>query len=103
VYIRDLLQEQMQTLPRHARRGGLSAYRGRGELDYYDPDGQSLLLRYTTITAVGKVYIRGAIKIESVAKSAFYPDAPVTVRPFIAGDLGTVARAPSDRVTETMA
>ncbi len=57
------------------------------ELDADDPDGQSLLLRYPTVTAVGNDYIRRTIKIESGAKSALDPHAPLTLRPFIADDL----------------
>lgn len=66
---------------------GLPANSGRVVLDTDDPDGQSLLLWYPTVTASGNDYIRRAIKIESGAKSALDPHAPVTVRPFVADDL----------------
>ena len=45
------------------------------------------MLWYPTVTAVGNDYIRRTIKIESGAKSALDPHAPLTVRPFIADDL----------------
>lgn len=87
-YISGPLQEQMQTLLRRALEAAkLPASSGRVELDADDPDGQSLLLWYPTVTAAGNDYIRRAIKIESGAKSALDPHSPVTVRPFVADDL----------------
>lgn len=89
-YIRGPLLEQIETLLRQAvGAAGLPADRGRVELDADDPDGQSLLLWYPTAAAAGNDYIRRAIKIESGAKSALDPHAPVTVRPFIADDLAS--------------
>jgi hypothetical protein len=46
-----------------------------------------LLLWYPTVTTDGNAYIRRAIKIESGAKSALDPHAPVVVKPYIADDL----------------
>jgi hypothetical protein len=87
-YIRGPLREQMEAILRRALDAArLPADRGRVELDADDPDGQSLLLWYPTVTAAGNEYIRRAIKIESGAKSALDPHAPVTVRPFVADDL----------------
>ena len=67
----------------------LPADRGRVELDADDPDGQSLfpLGIPSAGSPPGNDYIRRAIKIESGAKSALDPHAPVTLRPFIADDL----------------
>ena len=75
-----LLQQTLKT-------ANLNPNRARVELDTDDPDGQSLLLWYPTATAEGNAYIRRAIKIESGAKSALDPHAPVVVKPYIAGDL----------------
>jgi len=87
-YIRGPLQQQMDTLLRRALDAArLPADRGRVELDADDADGQSLLLWYPTVAAAGNDYIRRAIKIESGAKSALDPHAPVTVRPLVADDL----------------
>lgn len=87
-YIRGSLQQQMDTLLQRALNAAkLPANRGRVELDADDPDGQSLLLWYPSVTAAGSDYIRRAIKIESGAKSALDPHAPVTVRPFVADDV----------------
>jgi hypothetical protein len=87
-YIRGPLREQMEEILRRTLdAAGLPADRGRMEPDPDDADGQSLLLWYPTVTAAGNNYIRRAIKIESGAKSALDPHAPVTVRPFVADDL----------------
>jgi Nucleotidyl transferase AbiEii toxin, Type IV TA system len=87
-YIRGPLLAQIETLLRQTlTAAGLPTDRKRVELDADDPDGQSLLLRYPTVTAVGNDYIRRTIKIESGAKSALDPHAPLTLRPFIADDL----------------
>lgn len=87
-YIRGPLRNQMEAILRRTLdAAGLPAGRGRVEPDPDDPDGQSLLLWYPTVTAAGNNYIRRAIKIESGAKSALDPHAPVAVRPFVADDL----------------
>ncbi|HMF64462.1 MAG TPA: nucleotidyl transferase AbiEii/AbiGii toxin family protein [Edaphobacter sp.] len=89
-YIRGPLKERIESLLRQAlATAGISADRARVELDTDDPDGQSLLLWYPTVTVGGNAYIRRAIKIESGAKSALDPHAPVVVRPFIADDLAS--------------
>jgi hypothetical protein len=46
-----------------------------------------LLLWYPSATVEGNEYIRRAIKIESGAKSALDPHAPVVVKPYISDDL----------------
>lgn len=87
-YIRGPLREQMETLLRQALvAADQPTDRTRVELDADDPDGQSLLVWYPTITANENDYIRRAVKIEAGAKSALDPHAPVSVRPFIADDL----------------
>jgi hypothetical protein len=89
-YIRGPMLAQIESLLRNAlASAGLSTDRRRVEVDTDDPDGQSLLLRYPTVTAVGNDYVRRTIKIESGAKSALDPHAPLTLRPFIADDLAS--------------
>jgi Nucleotidyl transferase AbiEii toxin, Type IV TA system len=87
-YIRGRAFEQLsELLERVLKAANLSADRARVEPDPGDPDRQSLLLWYPTVTAEGNTYIRRAIKIESGAKSALDPHAPVVVKPYIADDL----------------
>lgn len=87
-YINGQLLEQLQLLLSQALEAAkLPPDRARLEADSEDADGQSLLLRYPTVTAAGNTYIRRTIKIESGAKSALDPHAPAAVEPYIAGDL----------------
>jgi hypothetical protein len=61
--------------------------------DDQDPDGQSLLFLYPSVTSGHEEYIRRAIKIESGAKSALDPHEPVTISPYVADDLPTLSLA----------
>ena len=87
-YIQGPMLERLSALLRQTLQSAkIKADRGRVEADPDDPDGQSLLLWYPTVTTEGNAYIRRAIKIESGAKSALDPHAPVVVKPYIADDL----------------
>ncbi|MGB8521863.1 MAG: nucleotidyl transferase AbiEii/AbiGii toxin family protein [Candidatus Acidiferrales bacterium] len=87
-YIQGPMLEQLSVLLRQTlQTANLNADPARVEADPDDPDRQSLLLWYPTTTAGGNEYVRRAIKIESGAKSALDPHAPVVVRPSIADDL----------------
>jgi hypothetical protein len=87
-YIQGPMLEQLGVLLQQTlQAANLNANRARVEPDPADPDGQSLLLWYPTATAEGNAYIRRAIKIESGAKSALEPHAPVVVKPYIADNL----------------
>ena len=87
-YIEGPMLEQLSELLRQTlRTANLNADRARVEADPDDPDRQSLLLWYPTATTEGNAYIRRAIKIESGAKSALDPHAPLVIKPYIADDL----------------
>ena len=89
-FINGPLRVQLTALLRGALEGsGISPERGRVEPDDDDPDHQSLLLWYPSVTADGADYIRRAIKIESGAKSALDPHSPVVVKPYVADELPT--------------
>ena len=91
-YIHGPMLEQLSALLRQTlQTANLKADRARVEADPDDPDRQSLLLWYPTATTDGNAYIRRAIKIESGAKSALDPHAPVVVKPYIADDLPNFA------------
>jgi hypothetical protein len=80
--------EQLRVLLRQMlASANLNTDLARVETDPVDPDGQSLLLWYPSATVEGNEYIRRAIKIESGAKSALDPHAPVVVKPYISDDL----------------
>ena len=87
-YIQGPMLERLSALLQQTlQAANIKADRGRVEPDPADPDSQSLLLWYPTATTEGNAYIRRAIKIESGAKSALDPHAPVVVKPYVADDL----------------
>ena len=87
-YIQGPMLERLSVLMQQTlKNANMNPNRAQVEPDPDDPDGQSLLLWYPTATADGNAYIRRAIKIESGAKSALDPHAPVIVKPYIADDL----------------
>lgn len=57
------------------------------ELDPDDPDRQTLLFWYPTVTAAPNDYIRSAVKIEAGAKSALDPHEVATITPYVTNDL----------------
>lgn len=58
----------------------------RVTLDGDDADGQTLLLEYPAVSDQDQ-YLHPAVKIEAGAKSALDPHTPLSVRPYVAGDL----------------
>jgi hypothetical protein len=87
-YINGPLLEQLSGLLRGLLETANQAPElGRVETDPDDPDHQSLLLWYPTVTADGANYVRRAVKIEAGAKSALDPNSPRTLTPYVAPDL----------------
>lgn len=60
-------------------------------IDPDDPDGQSLLFWYPTVTTGHGDYIRPAVKIESGAKSALDPHEEMSIVPFISDEVPQLA------------
>ena len=60
-------------------------------VDPDDPDGQSLLFWYPTVTAGRDVYIRPAVKIESGAKSALDPHEDLSIVPYVSEEVPQLA------------
>jgi hypothetical protein len=88
-YIHGSLLEQLSGLLRGLLETAKQAPElGRVEADPDDPDHQSLLLWYPTVTADRANYVRRAVKIEAGAKSALDPHSARTVTPYVAQDLG---------------
>ncbi|MGH9566280.1 MAG: nucleotidyl transferase AbiEii/AbiGii toxin family protein [Candidatus Angelobacter sp.] len=96
-YINGLLLEQLSGLLRELLETARQAPElGRVEADPDDPDHQSLLLWYPTVTSDGANYVRRAVKIEAGAKSALDPHSARTVTPYVAQDLaGTDLAVPN--------
>src|SRR5207249_1910106 len=80
-------------------------------VDPDDPDAQSLLFWYPSVTAARDDYVRPAVKIESGAKSALDPHEHLTIRPYVSDDLPrlalsvdnvTLSLSPIDEMTEEL-
>jgi hypothetical protein len=94
-YINGPLLEQLSGLLRGLLETAKQAPElGRIEADAEDPDHQSLLLWYPTVTADGANYVRRAIKIEAGAKSALDPHSVRTVTPGCNHDKGPFPSGP---------
>jgi hypothetical protein len=63
---------------------------GRVEIDAADPNGQTLLIHYPEVEPRDGVYVRPVVRIESGAKSALDPNAPATIRPYVANEIGSL-------------
>ncbi len=68
-------------------------------VDPDDPDGQSLMFWYPSVTATANEYVQPAVKIESGAKSALDPHENVTLQPYIAGQLPALSLAVNNVTT----
>lgn len=90
-FINGALRQQIEVLLRRALEdSNLAPESGRVEPDPDDPDQQSLLLWYPTVTAEGTAYVRRAVKIESGAKSALDPHSRLTVKPYVEDELNDI-------------
>ena len=74
---------------------------GQVTVDPADPDGQTLLVAYPAVESGTDAdpYVRPVVRIESGAKSALDPHRAVTVRPYVADDLPSLALAVSGVLT----
>ena len=89
-YIAGPLREQLSgLLAETIAAAGIDAPTARIEPDPDDPDAQTLLLWYPSVSAPadGAAYIRPAVKIESGAKSALDPNQPRRITPYVDEDL----------------
>ncbi len=86
-YINGHLRTELTRILRERlRAASLDVDEARVESDDTDPHGQTLLIWYPASTPRSE-YVRAAIKIESGAKSALYPNSELTVKPLVADDL----------------
>ncbi|MEN5166733.1 nucleotidyl transferase AbiEii/AbiGii toxin family protein [Achromobacter kerstersii] len=79
----------------------LPPHRFRLELDSDDPDRQTLLFWYPSVTAASDDYVRAAVKIEAGAKSALDPHVVATVTCYAAEDLPGLDMAVNNITTVT--
>jgi Nucleotidyl transferase AbiEii toxin, Type IV TA system len=71
-------------------------------IDADDPDGQSLLFWYPSVTAGRDSYIRPAVKIESGAKSALDPHEDLSIVPYVSQEVPQLALR-AEQVTTVVA
>lgn len=69
---------------------GISLIEEPIESDPSDPDNQSLLFRYPSISTEHDPYIKPVVKIEAGAKSALDPHCQTTIAPYIAKEIPDV-------------
>ncbi|MDB5580660.1 MAG: hypothetical protein JWR80_5836 [Bradyrhizobium sp.] len=101
-YIRGPLRERLTILLAETLTdAGIEVPGARVEQDPDDPDHQTLLLWYPTVSepAGQNAYVRPAVKIESGAKSALDPNRPLTVRPYVDDDLPEIDLSVGNVVT----
>jgi hypothetical protein len=88
VYIQQTLRQELADIAAQAMKDvGSSSDLLRVHIDEGDPDLQSLLLWYPSVVADKTAYVQPAVKIESGARSALDPHAPVTIQPYVSKDL----------------
>ena len=85
----QLLETLSKLIDQTAQRAAVPEGQFRVAVGKADPDNQSLLVWYPTVTAV-EGYIRQAVKIESGAKSALDPNREATIRPYITDDVASL-------------
>jgi len=64
-----------------------------------DPDQQTLLVRYPSVSTGADEYVKPTVKIEAGAKSALDPHRSVSIQPYVAGDMPAAKLVVPDVVT----
>jgi hypothetical protein len=91
-YIQHALFPQLSALERKAlTEAGIDSNLASMVIDDQDPDGQTILFWYPSVTGPPDSYIRPAVKIESGAKSALEPHCAVTIRPDVSKEVSTIS------------
>lgn len=86
-YVAGPLQDQFGSVFRETlERAHIATDGPRIELDPADPDRQSLLVWYPSVTVADGGYVRPAVKIEAGAKSALDPHRVTSVTPYVGQD-----------------
>lgn len=93
-YIQGSLLRQLGELAQNAMsQSGIDSDLTLLIVDEDDPDGQSLLFCYPSLSAGEDPYVRPAITIESGAKSALDPNEAVTITPYLADEVPAIPLA----------
>lgn len=100
IYIQGPLRERLnRQIGATFREAGLSITEAPVVLDPDDPDQQTLLIRYPSVSTIADDYIRPTVKIEAGAKSALDPHCLAAIRPYVADDMPTMDIVVPDVVT----
>jgi len=99
-YIQGPLLRQLRELAENAMsQSGIDSGLTRLVVDEDDPDGQSLLFWYPSVSAGQDPYVRPAIKMESGAKSAIDPNEEATITPYVADEVPAIPLAVAGVIT----
>ena len=100
-YIQGTLKERLNRQIEAAfREVGVSlARRGRVVQDPDDPDQQTLLVRYPSVSTDAGEYVKSTVKIEAGAKSALDPHRSAAIQPYVAEEMPAASLVVPDIVT----
>ena len=99
-YIQGALKERLNRQIKAAFHDvGVSITEAPVVQDPDDPDKQTLLVRYPSVSTNPDEYVKPTVKIEAGAKSALDPHRSASIQPYVAGDMPTTNLIVSDVVT----
>ena len=99
-YIQGSLKERLnRQIETSFREAGISLTDVPVVHDPDDPDQQTLLVRYPSVSIEVDDYVKPTVKIEAGAKSALDPHRSTTIRPYVADDMPAVNLLVPDIVT----
>ena len=100
IYIQGSLKERLNRQIKAAfRDAGVSITEDPVVQDPDDPDKQTLLVRYPSVSTNPDEYVKPTVKIEAGAKSAFDPHRSTSIQPYVADDMPTTNLIVPDVVT----
>ncbi len=100
IYIQGSLKERLNRQIKAAfRDAGVSITEDPVVQDPDDPDKQTLLVRYPSVSTNPDEYVKPTVKIEAGAKSALDPHRSASIQPYVADDMPTTNLIVSDVVT----
>lgn len=100
IYIQGSLKERLNRQIKAAfRDAGVSITEDPVVQDPDDPDKQTLLVRYPSVSTNPDEYVKPTVKIEAGAKSALDPHRSTSIQPYVADDMPTTNLIVPDVVT----
>lgn len=91
VYIEGTLKERLnQQIKLQLKDGGVGLEKVTVMLDANDPDKQTLLVHYPSVSTIVDDYVRPTVKIEAGAKSALDPHRQTIIKPYVADEMTSI-------------